>query len=808
LLFALSGALLVLGAAILYIKKSNDVTRGLLVAAVSVALSGIGLRIWADVVLKPSQYLAIIRRSDLRSTRQRRLLRRRNQYSSPKFFRAPPYFIDFQERYVVSRPELDILAKRARRTIQGLLLLEGPPASGKSVLLRALEYELTRRRYFRRRRRIYTLNLKALMPDELSSIRSDLDGLRRRSVVLVDDVHLYLSSLGLMAQGLRGKRILLIFATRPLTNYPQEQAAAIRDMKPEACLLQPDTVADDIVQRYLQVNGVRTEGIEDAQAFYQPYKRDLWALSAALEASEITEGVPVISAGKINNWLISNSLRSVKRGDRFVNRSSVLAPLAALYRFEVVVARDFLVNQVGCDLKDIQDLVSQGEIVSQTDEFYALHHSSLADLLIAALSTEEGLGMVPSSLHERARRRRIRWHDAAVLWHVEAVPLRAIRTIVGVARSSSSGRELALSLLRRLDMNHFIEAIHSSATDIGTLGSFFELWHQLGRSLNANMSQELRRYVDEAPKQDTYAWAWASYNLASISPDDATRFVDVLAKLLPSEKATTIADVGTTLSYVSPTLAARALGSLDRPSVIEALRNQSLAAEELAKVFAKLVWVDTKFASSIDRPLLEVFPSIDASTLPVVLSRLAWGNPAVAQRLLEGCEPSSLLDLLAAADHPATRYRAFASMANVSLAVARSLVTHGAPLWGNEEGILELCNRILDDSLHDGGLVHVTPFPAELAEGSSLALVRARLSDILLDQDTNELKRRLQDVRASYPETLLLQALGTIQMRTLTRECRTEVASWAAELVTAVDARPDIATAHLRASGVAKGLRL
>jgi hypothetical protein len=803
--FLLFGALLVGVAAILYVKKSSDVTRGLLLAAVSVALSTILIRPIADALLRPPRHFTVLKPSDVRSTRPSRLSFRKDRYSSPQFFRTPPYFIDLQRKYVVPRPELRVLVRKVDRTPQGLLLLEGPPASGKSYLLSTLEYELTRRRLPRRRRPIYTLTLKDLTPDQLPDVRSDLALLRRRSVLFVDDVHLYLSPFGQVAQTLRGKRILLIFATRPLTNYPQEQAAAIRDLKPEAYSLRADDIADDIVHRFLRVNEVREEEISRSQDLYQPYKRDLWALSTALEASRIIDGGPVISTNEINDWLIRNSLRLVEHNGRVVNRSCVLAPLAALYRFEVPVVRSFLTEQVGCNFEDVRYLLRRGEIVSNTDEFYALHHSSLANLLLAALATEEGLGLVPSSLLTRARSTHLHWQDAAVLWQVETAPLRAVRTIVGVARSSGTGRDLALKLLRHLESSHFLEAMQVPATDVETLGSFLRLWHELGRSLSADMTHCLRLYASEAPKQDVHAWAWVSCNLAMISPDEAARFVDVLAQLLLLESATTVADIGTTLSYVSSSLAARALGSLDHSSVVASLRAQSLPAEELAKAFAKLVWVNPAFASSIDRPLLDVFPDVDANTLPAVLSRLAWGNPEVARRLLEGCDSSRLMELLTAVDDPYRRYRAFASMANVSLPVARALVRQGALEWSSEVGMQALCNRILDKTISDSNQVHMTPDPTRLPEDSSLEVIRESLEEALAAKDTSELRRRLGGVRSAYSSTATLHALAIVHTQGMSEDQRSQIANWASEMMAETGARPDMTTAYLRANGLVKG---
>ena len=628
-LFVLSGLTLVAGAAITYSRVKGELSETVLTITVSAVLAGVLIRTLADMVLRATEPIRVVAPSTVRSSRRRRLpFRRRDErYTSPRFFRTPPYFIDFEERYVVKRPELERVLSTIRRLSQGLVVIEGPPASGKSILMHSLEFELVGRRWLtpRRRRHLYTLALKAITSEDIGHIRSDLLRLPTRSIVLVDDVHLYMATFGSIAQQLRGRRLLLVYATRLLSNYPREQVAAIEDQKPDIYSVSASSVADEIISRYLQANGAEERGIPQVNHTYDPYKHDLWVLSTALEASTVADGIPTVSSQAMTQWLINNSLRLMRYGGRLTDRASILAPTAALYRFEVPIVRAFLLEQILVSVEDLEHLVTAGEILSRTDHLYTLHHSSLATLFVDALSTDEGIGLVPVTLRSRAREANLRWQDAAVLWHIQSADSRAIRTIVGVARSGVRGRELALALLKRLDGRCFVDAIDGDATDTETMGSFLELWSQLRRPLTPQMVRRLRDYAQRAPRQSARGWAWLCCNVIRLHRELAELFVDVLAELLPTESPAIIADIGTTLSYLSPDLATRALASSDRQAIVSSLRGERLPAEEFAKVFAKLVWVDPGFAMALDVSFLDVFAVSTATTLPMLLSRIAWG---------------------------------------------------------------------------------------------------------------------------------------------------------------------------------------
>jgi hypothetical protein len=796
--FLLFGALLVGGAIAASVHFKTELYRNVLIITITAVLTSVVVRIAADVLLQPRLQLQVLQRSDIRSTRKLSIGRKSDSYASPRFFRAPPYLVDFQKRYVVKRLEADTILKHIHLLRRGLIIIQGPQASGKTILLHTIAFDLNHHRWSSLRRRpTYIADLKSLMVDDLAALKSDLERLPRRSVALIDDVHLHPSALGLIAQQLRTKRVLLVFITRPLNNYPREHVASILDMKAVTFNVKADTVASDIVSRFLYVTGVLEQQAAAIAYIYDPYRHDLWALSTALEASVIVQGIPEVSQDAINQWLISKFLRFEQRGERVIDRATVLAPIAALYRFEVTASRDYLTKELGAKIGDLRDLVATGEVVSTTDDFYALHHSSLAELLVHALSATEGGGLVPDTLRAKARSTGLKWQDAAVLWQIESVPLRAIRTLVGASRSGTVGRELALALIQRIGTGAFLDAVQASTTDIETLGSFLELYSKLDELLDTGMARSLRNYVIEAPKENARAWSWLTYNMALIDVDEALLFADVLAKILRVEAVATVADVGTTLSYVSPVIASRALTLIDMRAMADSLSREELPAEEVAKIFAKLVWVDATFASTVDASLLELFPAIDATTLPVLLSRVAWGSPDVARRLLENCQSEALSGLLIAAETVATRYRALAAMANVSLKVARSLVQYGNLDRSVEVGVHELVERVLDQRTKTSSDV-LASFCADFPPDPLLSEARDAIRGAVAPgNDVSTLAGRLAALSDTVQATSLLQMLPTV-IDGLRAEQNEPVAIWAKRLLVDGGADDMVVQAYLR----------
>lgn len=737
ILFALLGGGALSGAILYYLAHPNsDIAQKVVLALVTIVGSGVLVRAAAELLLAPAaeqpQTLQWVRdnpRSNGRWLRSRR--------DSAAFFRVPPYLVDFEKHTVVQRNEVTHIRKRLSGRTSCLLIIEGAPASGKTVLLESLKYELTRRRwsnFLTPKRGVYELRLKGLDSTALLDLSKDFKMIRRKAVVLIDDAHLFLTAVGAICQSNARSRCRFVVTTRPLVNYPREQTAGLLNQRPSMYPVHANDVADEIVVSYLRLKlAMSTEAATRAVSLYSQYKHDLWLLSVALEATELVMGDLHISEDRVNTWVLSSSCRAIYNQGKLVDVARVVAPIAALFRYEVPVRRKFLIETLSVSSEDLQYLVLNGDIVTSSDDAYSLHHSSLANIIVAALSTQEGIARVPEEILAVATRYAMTWPDAVVMWQVEASARHAASTLVGVARVGDSGRSLALRIMTQLPDASSTACVDPAATSVETMGSFIELWHSSGRPLTSELSALLPAYVTRAEKNTVAAWAWLVGNLTRLSAEAAvdTGACDILAQLLANEPASVVSDIGTTLSYLSPVVAGHALSQASRATA-ELLQRESSTPEERAKIFAKLVWVNPDFADDLlGKRLTDVFPDLDASSLAVVISRIAWGNLEVAKSLLRTVPPSQLHRLLTDATDPTIRFRALAVIANVSPVVAHRVVAHGTIPWDKEIGMTHMIDSIIqDDTLSP----HITLARIPSVAGEGLLTVGDALSLLSADR--------------------------------------------------------------------------
>lgn len=757
--FLLFGIALVAASGYAHHAINTNMSRQIFLAVLGATFAGVGIRS-AQLLLSPRTTSKVLRPSDLADTKPTRVRRkvREAQQAEPRFFRSPPYFVDFQRSYVIRRPELDALVNAVTRRWRGVIVIEGPPAAGKSTLLRSLEYELVRPRGLRRRRAVTFLDLKTTPTEEIEQALAEVPLLPKRSVLFVDDAHLALLHTGRLLQECRSRDVLLVLATRPLSNYPAEQTSPIRDQQPEVVSIAAATAADGIIDRYLNVNGLEAQATEEIRSAFAPYRQDLWLLSAALRACEVVGGTASVSVDAIHQWVVANALARTHRGDLAIDRAHILAPLAALYRFEVPVARRFLIEGLTVDPAAVDALVADGTVLALTPELLTLHHSSLAQLMIGALGSAFGRDLVPGAIREWATDHSAPWEDAVLGMYARSVPDRLVVTLAGVGRASAAGRSVASEVVGQLDDDLIVRSIDLEHADVESLGTFLDLWRTTMRPLPEAARQRVLRYAD-GRDGDPRAWAWATANLALVDPDAAARFADVLASLLRTSPAPTAADIGTTLSYVSPSLARRAVATLDPVAVTASLDQMGGLLQERAKVMAKLVWVNPSLAAAFPGSLLEMFPVPDAEELASLTSRLAWGNAEVACQLLDRCETELLATLIRDAPPP-SRYCAIATLANVGVDSARDVLRLGLRDWEGELGVSKLADVILSPTVTEDA-VHVwrpesRPEPAESASPVEAILRVIAGKDAHVQPTPDQLGSVTQDERAQQAVRALM----------------------------------------------------
>lgn len=585
-----------------------------------------------------------------------------------EFFRTPPAWVDFEENYVVDHPMLDTIFNDVTADDDGLFVIEGKPACGKSFLLYSIGKKLVSDEDLSGPE-ASILRLKDVDRSRLDRLVDEINSLPEGAYVLVDDIHLEPVQLIDVAERFATQSITLVYATRPVQNFPRNQDERLESFTTKHYQIVSETVASSIVDRYLEMEELSEDELRSVRKECLKHRHDLYLLSTALLTySDKGE----VSDEAIYEWIADNVLDA----DRFsepINPAPFLIAIACLYRFEVAVTRSFLTNFLDLSGSDLRGLVREGEVLKPSGNTFALHHSSIAQLIINT-AHYESRHSIPPKLREISRSHSMEWHEAAVQNYIEYEPQLAVDILAGITKTEEEGRELAHKLLERIDPTIVATGINPSNTSVENLGSFFALY--LGREdrIDDALVAELDQFAQDCDSNSASAWAWTTEILARLNIDAAWTFGDKLAPLLETVEPQMVADILTTISYGEiESLAESIAEDVDSKRIENQLKSTDLPPEELAKVIAKLVWVSpkqfTELAINFDTLLLNVEPQ----DFPVVLCRVAWGNEDSARKMLNSLSVEKIASYLNNIDNDRHYYQALAAIYLVDPSVTKTL---------------------------------------------------------------------------------------------------------------------------------------
>jgi hypothetical protein len=306
--------------------------------------------------------------------------------SEPKIFRLDgPLWIDFQRGMVATGAFQVLLTKQGKELrfddlfINHSVILLAPPASGKSVLLRYICYELCRSK-----KSVYFIELKrdknqiVGIIDDLA--KADWSTLEDEVYFLVDDVHLdpehSIDIFNLLCRPSYPK-CHVIMAGRDTSNVNE-----LRDRFEEKdgleIRLNANVLSKSILQHFVKIREqeIRYEDVSS-------YAADLWVFAFALGAFADAKGKT--DERGIFEYIYKQALRYHEKAP------CILLALANFYVFELPVdmfafKKTLLKNKLGTFLKDEYDallsILTEMGFVFREMGYLWLPHSSLANLYI------------------------------------------------------------------------------------------------------------------------------------------------------------------------------------------------------------------------------------------------------------------------------------------------------------------------------------------------------------------------------------------------------------------------------------------
>jgi hypothetical protein len=296
-------------------------------------------------------------------------------YGSPQWIRGEgPDAVDFDAGMIYPRREiLDELKDMVLNN--NFCLLEGDPATGKTVLVRQLGYELFRQD----RIVVYWFDGNLERGFDKDRLINEING--AHGVFIIENVHLEVWKYQRLLHSVNpDPHRHVIFTGHP--SFREYQNKADRKLSELNCItLDSSDEIDHIIAHFFE----RHPDVHWTQESYDSIKKicggDLWALAYTLEGYVDTNG-----KGLPLDWLKHKALIDLKKY-KVLGRAypEIITTISALYQNEVLMEEHFLMENLGCDQDPIDELVLRGDVLEQEAGdgyvYYGLRsHTTLANL--------------------------------------------------------------------------------------------------------------------------------------------------------------------------------------------------------------------------------------------------------------------------------------------------------------------------------------------------------------------------------------------------------------------------------------------
>lgn len=704
--------------------------------------------------------------------------------TAAQFFRTPPTWTDFEADYVIEHPKLDPIYSDITTNQSNLVLVEGPPASGKSTLLFSLAHRLLSDNRLRTPP-VYILELKTTRRN-LETLTDDLERLPSDAILLIDDVHLEPLDIVDFAKVSDHTPATLVYATRPVRNDLNRR---LDDLAASKHTLEASDIAADIIDRFLSALDLPPDEHERVAEQCLTYQHDLYALDAALRTYR-QEGD--VSDAYIHEWIAVRMLGTDTYDGVTVNRGHFLIAIACLYRFEVAVTRDYLVSFVGLPEKSLQELVNAGDILTPTANMYGLHHSSVAELIIQA-ANGPAKHNIPQPL--RSEDGELDWETIAVYHYITEEPHLSVNILAEIANTQANGRRMAKTLIEEIDPDILAIGIDPKHTTVDNLGSFFYLY--LGHNIDppASVRDPLTNFADNCVEPNPAAWGWTTNVLARLDISAATEFGDNLAPVLADAAPELIADTLTSISYGDVEISKAIAAYIDPDHVSNRLKEQNLSPVKLAMIIAKLVWVDPDRFNSVATRFATLLLDIEPTEFPMVLCRVAWGNQPSAKHMLTALDRDDLADYLNTITDPEQFYHVLAAIYLVAPSDATELDV-SPPDHSNDQFVTASRELLANKSPNPvQGLQYGVTGPAHSQDAQPTG-VAAKIS-ACRDLKNRTLTDELEDISQVESPEDCLQGLLVLPPETIVAVGREPLANWLTETIETSDIPEEIVSGTL-----------
>jgi len=297
-------------------------------------------------------------------------------FQNAQFFRAyGPTQIDFEEGIIVERNEVIEIEKALNQ--KSIVVLMGEPASGKTVIIRNIGYNLSIKGT-----KVTFLELKGIAISSNIIQEKKIKNINNlNGVLIIDDGH---NDVDLVERILENCRHLkIIISTRPIEmpGFCSRYALFYDELK-NAFPILSSNIADLIISHYFGTSYVIPHEI------FKQYSQDLWFLAIALSTYKEHGSITMT---QLDDYVVSNMINRAAIEHNIQETEDILLILSVFFTREIPIYRDFLIDKLNVSSKDLDKLVNVREIV-EYNSMLSLYHSSMAKLVLNAYRKNNNLG--------------------------------------------------------------------------------------------------------------------------------------------------------------------------------------------------------------------------------------------------------------------------------------------------------------------------------------------------------------------------------------------------------------------------------
>lgn len=303
---------------------------------------------------------------------------------SGEFFRKEPLWIDFEQGFIIKRDEIDEIIEKIKSNKVQMLI--GYPASGKSIVLKYVGYELAQNGS-----KVFFIDLQNHDIDEVSSLLEEIDKAYETPIIILDDIHIYLDEckkiIKTFEKSAKGRLIVGSRISTRLDSHPKYISEFENVVKTK---IKAKPIADKIIEHFLQMGfDLDKSRIDRIASNLKTYKNDLWLLSWALLAYK--PGREHVEKNEIFSKVM-DSIKKIYDKNGFIDASNIFFPIALLYKFDITIEKKYLIKK-GFREEEISKLISLGEIrEDKSTGLVSLNHSSIAKIYSDTYIEFPGLG--------------------------------------------------------------------------------------------------------------------------------------------------------------------------------------------------------------------------------------------------------------------------------------------------------------------------------------------------------------------------------------------------------------------------------